>query len=142
MPKRWNLAARVVLWDADGRMLLIRRSKKCRSFSGFWEWPGGAVDPGENYADAAVREAREETGLEVDVTGYAGAFYFEMAAAHVVSICMEASIIGGQFKISDEHDDFAWVAPADLHSYPLVECSGQAIDAYLKSLEKRAAVKS
>ena len=132
MDKRWGLAAKVVLRDEHGRMLLLRRSNKCRSFAGYWEWPGGAVEAGEEYAVAAVREAREETGLEVEVTGFAGTFYFEMAVAHVVAICLEARVIGGELRISDEHDDYAWVAPAELGQYRLVDAHGPAIYAYLQ----------
>ena len=40
--------------------------------AGFWEFPGGKVQPGETAAEAAVRECREETGIEIDVVGSYG----------------------------------------------------------------------
>ena len=39
------------------------------AFAGLWEFPGGKINPGENPAAAAIRECREETGLEVIVLG-------------------------------------------------------------------------
>ena len=57
-------AARILLLDTAGRVLLFRFDPADRP--PFWVTPGGAVDPGESYAQAARRELREETGLELD----------------------------------------------------------------------------
>ena len=54
-------AARIVLTDDNGRVLLFRFDPPDRP--PFWCTPGGAVDPGENYEDAARRELLEETGI-------------------------------------------------------------------------------
>jgi 8-oxo-dGTP pyrophosphatase MutT (NUDIX family) len=58
-------AVRVVLRDEGGRVLLFRAVQPSRTPDGWWELPGGGLDPGESYVDAAVREIREETGLEI-----------------------------------------------------------------------------
>jgi len=58
-------AVRVVLQDAGGRVLLFRAVLESRSPVGWWELPGGGIDAGETYLEAAVRELREETGLQV-----------------------------------------------------------------------------
>ena len=56
---------RVVLRDRAGRILLFRAVLASRAATHWWELPGGGIEPGESYADAAVREIREETGLEI-----------------------------------------------------------------------------
>ncbi|MFM7069423.1 MAG: NUDIX domain-containing protein, partial [Actinomycetes bacterium] len=57
-------AARVVVLDPADRVLLINGGDPSRRHLGrWWEIPGGGVDPGEDTADAAERELREEAGL-------------------------------------------------------------------------------
>jgi 8-oxo-dGTP pyrophosphatase MutT (NUDIX family) len=51
--------------DPQGRLLLFRFVPP--SGEPFWATPGGAVDPGESYAEAAERELFEETGLRADI---------------------------------------------------------------------------
>lgn len=62
-------AVSIALRDADGRVLLARHSE-----GGVWLLPGGAIEPTEIPADAAVREMFEETGLFVRLTGLIGIF--------------------------------------------------------------------
>jgi 8-oxo-dGTP pyrophosphatase MutT (NUDIX family) len=57
-------AARILLFDTDGRLLLFRFTPEGRS--PFWATPGGECDPGEDWADAARRELLEETGIVAD----------------------------------------------------------------------------
>ncbi len=57
-----KVGAEAALFDEDGRILLVRRSD-----DGLWCLPCGWVEPGESPAEAAVREAREETGLQVRI---------------------------------------------------------------------------
>jgi 8-oxo-dGTP pyrophosphatase MutT (NUDIX family) len=59
-------AVRVVLTDASGRVLLFHVLTPEETPDGWWELPGGGIDPGESYLEAAVREIREETGLVLD----------------------------------------------------------------------------
>ena len=57
-------AARILLLDATNRVLLFRFDPGDRP--PFWATPGGAVDPGESYEDAARRELVEETGIHAE----------------------------------------------------------------------------
>ncbi len=59
----------IALKDGEGRVLLARHST-----SGRWVLPGGAIEPGEAPADAAIREMREETGILVRLTHLVGVF--------------------------------------------------------------------
>ncbi|MEO8810494.1 MAG: (deoxy)nucleoside triphosphate pyrophosphohydrolase [Rhodanobacter sp.] len=53
-----------VLMDADGRVLLAQR-RAGKHLAGFWEFPGGKLEPGEAPRDALARELREELGIDV-----------------------------------------------------------------------------
>jgi 8-oxo-dGTP pyrophosphatase MutT (NUDIX family) len=57
-------AARILLLDDRERVLLFRFDAGDRP--AFWATPGGALDPGESYEQAARRELREETGIDLD----------------------------------------------------------------------------
>ena len=58
---------RVVVQDSSGAVLLFRtREFTAPELGEWWELPGGGAEPGESYAQTAVRELREETGLIVD----------------------------------------------------------------------------
>ena len=59
----------VVVTNPAGEVLLIRRSDNDN-----WAVPGGAIDLGESLAQAAVRETREETGIDCEVTGLVGIY--------------------------------------------------------------------
>lgn len=62
----FRATARVLLYDADGRVLLFLQRGKDTSAPPRWITPGGGVDPGEDFETAAIRETFEETGLLLD----------------------------------------------------------------------------
>jgi 8-oxo-dGTP diphosphatase len=135
--KPFGLTMKAVIVDGEGRTLLIRRSKANKNFTGKWEWPGGKVDPGEDFAVAAIREAKEETGLDVELTGVAGVAQFEMPKAFVAMLCMEARILGGTLTLSDEHDAFQWVPLSNLQEIDLID--GSVRDCMLEYACKKTA---
>ena len=90
------------VFDTDGKVLLQRRgdSKK-------WGFPGGAIELGETPEMAAVREVKEETGLDVRVSGLIGIYtdgdmeYPNGDKAHSLCIVYSLEKIGGQLKCDD-----------------------------------------
>ncbi len=121
LAKPFVLAVKAVILDVEDRCLLIRRSSQNRNFIGCWEWPGGKVDPGEDFATALERETREETALEIEIAGLAGATEFQMPKVNVVLLCMEARVTRGEFRLSEEHDASAWVPLRELAHWRLAE---------------------
>jgi len=121
MNKPFKLAVKAILLDDHNRCLLLRRSPVCRNFVGKWEWPGGKLDDGEDFASALVREVREEASLEVEITGFGGATSFEMTAVRIVLLCMEARCAQGEVRLSEEHDEYAWVHLTDLAHWDLTD---------------------
>jgi 8-oxo-dGTP diphosphatase len=135
MSKPFKLAVKAVILDQGKRCLLVRRSAANRNFVGFWEWPGGKVDPGEDFATALHREVREECGLEIEFTGLAGASEFEMPAARVVLICLTARLAGGELRLSHEHNASDWVQLEELAQRQILEQMKPALKSLLERKE-------
>ncbi|MFJ4667418.1 NUDIX hydrolase [Kitasatospora purpeofusca] len=122
VPNRLVVAASAVVTDADGRILLQRRVD-----NGMYALPGGAMDLGESLPGAAVREVREETGLDVEVTGIVGTYtdprhviaYSDGEVRQQFNICFTARVTGGELRISDESTDLRFVAPEDIGDLPM-----------------------
>ena len=62
----WTGGVRVIVMDDDNRILMVKHEHPERTV---WMVPGGGIEEGESSAQAAVREVREETGLQVETTG-------------------------------------------------------------------------
>ena len=100
----------------DGRFLAIRRTREPRA--GFWDLPGGFCDGFEHPAEAAVREAREELGLTVELGElagmYIGAYDFQGERLPVLDCFWLATITGGEIVLdASEGSEYAWLALDD-----------------------------
>jgi 8-oxo-dGTP pyrophosphatase MutT (NUDIX family) len=106
------MRAQVVLVE-DGRVLMVRLQRPGRSF---WVLPGGAIESDETPQDAAVREVREETGLEVAIDRVL--FVEEPRTVGGVEIrsprhTFLARRVGGELCPQyDEVAEVAWLPPA------------------------------
>jgi 8-oxo-dGTP diphosphatase len=105
-----KVAVGVVVTDADGRVLLVRRNHEPRM--GRWAFPSGFVDAGEVLEAAAAREVREESGVEVRIEALLGAY--SEPDDPVIFIAYAGSIVGGTPAPGDEAIEVALFAPDDL----------------------------
>jgi 8-oxo-dGTP pyrophosphatase MutT (NUDIX family) len=60
-----SIGARAIVLDDEGRVLLVKHRHDAATQ--FWVPPGGGLEPGESLAACAIREVREETGLEIEI---------------------------------------------------------------------------
>lgn len=105
-----KLAAGVVV-EIDGKILLLKRG--IEPAYGTWVFPGGFVDRGEHPEQAAVREAREEAGIEVNLEGLVG-IYSLPPGSPVVLIVYHGVITAGIPRALDETLEAATFSPADV----------------------------
>lgn len=94
-------------------VLLIRRSKPPRV--GEWSLPGGRIEPGERAAEAALRELREETGVEARLTGLVDVVdgIFPEAGLHYVLIDFGAEWLSGEPIAGDDATEARFVSLVD-----------------------------
>ena len=102
-PRKIILNCAGTLIVRDGKILFQRRTD-----NGKWGLIGGLVEMNETYRQAALREAREETGLEVKLDSFLGIFHNHNMvwsngdAAHVIAAMFTASIVSGEPRIDGE----------------------------------------
>jgi len=105
-----KLAVGTIIRDERGRVVLVRRA--IEPGYGKWVFPGGYVDRGEQLQAAAVREAREETGLDVRLDGLVDIYSY---AGHVpVIIVYAATVIGGCLGCDDEGLEARFFEPGEI----------------------------
>jgi ADP-ribose pyrophosphatase YjhB (NUDIX family) len=92
-----KVAALTVIRWGDGILLGLRRENPG---SGRWSFPSGFVDRGEVVEEAARRETREETGLEIELTGLVGVY--SAPGNPVVVIAYAAEVRGGTLTADDD----------------------------------------
>lgn len=101
----------VLIWDSDGRLLLMREAQ-----TGLWQTVGGMIDPDEAPETAALREAAEETGLVVRLIGLRAAVggpgyrvhYPNGDVCSYVSVVFDAEPVSGELAGDDEVAELRW----------------------------------
>jgi ADP-ribose pyrophosphatase YjhB (NUDIX family) len=94
----FSIGAFAIIFDEGGHVLLCHR----RDFD-LWNLPGGGVESGELPTEAVIREAREETGLEVVIERLVGVYGKADKDEIVFSFICRA--VGGQLTVTDEADE-------------------------------------
>ncbi|MGA6157398.1 NUDIX hydrolase [Stenotrophomonas sp. NPDC087984] len=116
-------AASAVVVDGAGRILLQRRRD-----NDMWALPGGVMRIGESLPDCAIRETREETGVDVEIVGIVGTYtnprhvfaYDDGEVRQEFSVCFVARPVAGQLAVSEESTDVRWFDPAEVDALPMV----------------------
>lgn len=124
----------IVVNDQD-ELLFIRRSDNDN-----WAVPGGAIDLGESMTQAAIRETKEESGIDCEVTGLVGIY---TDPKHVIlytsngearqefSIVLTARPVGGEPTPSDESTEVRWLPTSEIGSYTMDRSMRLRLDDYL-----------
>lgn len=108
--------------DDQGRILMQRRSD-----SGNWALPGGIMDIGETLEQCVVREVKEETGLDIEITGLLGIYtdpqhviaYADGEVRQEFNITYHGRVVGGTIAVSSESTEVRFIHPDELTHLPV-----------------------
>lgn len=114
----------------QGRVLLVRRGHP--PLAGEWSIPGGVLEVGELLCEAAVREAKEETGLTVEPGELLGVFdrlirRGERVQYHYVLIDFLCRRVGGELKAGSDADEVRWFTPQEIPALNLAADTAEVI---------------
>ncbi|MEV0030817.1 NUDIX domain-containing protein [Nocardia sp. NPDC050793] len=124
-------AASVVVVNDAGQLLLQRRVD-----NDMWALPGGKMELGESLAGCGIRETREETGIDIEITGIVGTYtnpghvfaYDDGEVRQEFSICLLGRPVGGELAVSDESHEVAWFSPGEIDDLPMVASIRRRVD--------------
>ena len=133
-PRKIILNSSSVIIVRDDKILFQRRTD-----NGRWGLIGGLLEMNETYEQAALREAREETGLEIELDNFLGIFHNHNMvwgngdSAHVISAFYSAHIISGEPRIDEESYELKFFGPDEIPDL-FAEDHMAAIDSYYKGI--------
>ncbi len=93
----------------------IRNSARLRRLQGWWEFPGGKLEPGETPEQCIEREIREELATEVRADRILGTIDYDYPTFHLTMYCILCTIVSGELKLL-EHEAARWLTKETLHS--------------------------
>ncbi|TDQ52990.1 NUDIX hydrolase [Actinorugispora endophytica] len=122
VPNSTVVAASAAVFDTRGRLLMQRRAD-----SGLWALPGGAMEPTESLPETAVRETREETGIDIEITGLVGTYtdprhviaYTDGEVRRQFNVCFRGRPLGGALAVSGESTLVRWIPRGELDALPM-----------------------
>ena len=105
-----KVAVGTIIADGDGHVVLVRRA--IEPGYGKWVFPGGYVDRGEPVEAAALREAREESGLIVRLDGLVDIYSYKGRTP--VIVVYAATYVSGDLQVDDEGLEARWFASSEI----------------------------
>lgn len=104
------VSQKAILFDKDGKILTMRRTKSAPSRPLFWDLPGGGIEAGEDLNESISREIKEETGLKIknlEIIDAVGGF--NDCQEFWITLCYVAQLTSKNVILSYEHDDYKLV---------------------------------
>lgn len=109
--KRIEVAAAIII--RDGQVFVTQRGYG--EWKGWWEFPGGKIEPGEAPETALVREIREELEADVRVGDLLETVEWDYPAFHLTMHCFLCTLLSESIRLN-EHEASAWLTKDTLHS--------------------------
>lgn len=118
-----KLIIHTLIFNDKKQVLITKRSQTNDVLPEYWDIPGGSLEDGEDPTTGAIRETKEETGIDVNNLSL---FFYHANVDPVknkqfITLVFLAEYSGGEIKLNpEEHDDFAWINISDANEYKKV----------------------
>ena len=110
----------------DDKMLIMRRSKDKKHFSGKWDFPCERVKEG-SLAENVIRGVMEEAGLDVEVIRKGNPLTLEDGDWKFVVVPLLCKSESRNVRMDSEHDDFRWIRPEEMSNFDMVHYAEEAL---------------
>ncbi len=129
-----GIIVHTVILNDKKEILILQRATQETVYPNMWDIPGGTLRDGEDPAVGALREIREETGLQVDdlrLFSYTSNVD-KTKDTQFIRLIFFASYVGEEVKVdSNEHQDYKWINPAQIHTIATVDYLPKIIELML-----------
>jgi mutator protein MutT len=115
--------------ERDGLIMSARR-KPGLHLAGYWEFPGGKVEPGESPEACLARELHEEFGITAQVGAYIGESTHDYGSKIIRLLAYRVAEFEGEFKLHD-HDAIQWLPPDELSAVRWAPADIPLVEQYL-----------
>jgi 8-oxo-dGTP diphosphatase len=105
-----------LVWQEN--KVLIAKRKPGKSLAGYWEFPGGKIEAGEDAESSLIRELEEEMGMQIKISGFLGNHEHQYENFKIELIAYQCEFKSASFHLTD-HDAFEFVEPARLVNYQI-----------------------
>ncbi len=131
-----NVSGAVILrTNSDsGKKEIFATRRGYGDYKGFWEFPGGKIEPGESPEDCVVREIHEELTAGISVIRKLGTVDYDYPQFHLTMHCFLCSVTSGRLELL-EHDEARWLDAASLASVEWLPADIMILDPVKKELE-------
>jgi 8-oxo-dGTP diphosphatase len=132
-----RVAAKALIVNDEGEVLILREASTYEEGTnvGRYDVPGGRIDVAEAFFDGLKREVNEEVGLTVEPLYplYVGEWrpVIKGVPTQIIAMFILCKATSAEVRLSDEHDQALWIAPADYAKYEIMPPDDRAIQAYI-----------
>ena len=119
-----SLITHCIIYNSKNQILILKRDEANDVLPNYWDIPGGTLEIKEDPTEGAIRETKEEAGINIDNLNL---FFYtsnveESKNKQFIRLIFIAKYNGGEIKVNPgEHNDYKWIDLNDLKDYKAVD---------------------
>ncbi len=128
-----GIITHTLLVNPRGEILILQRSKKDNVLPGYWDIPGGTLEDGEDPAVGAIREVKEETGIDISNPR----LFFQKSNVdsqknkQFITLIFQVKTTENAVVLNPEdHDAYKWIQLSEIQNFKTVDYLADCIHAY------------